>query len=174
MCQKNVVFWKKRELVISSGILKKMKYRALHNGTDKFRYCFHENEESSIHEMLFTNTRNNYFRPHCHDEDELQIVISGRMYVIFFDDNGNITEKFYASKKENSIYRINKQQWHMNLPLSKTVTIFEVKKGPFHKNSNCYPEWAPDGTKEDEARSYIQKMKMCVLPRRIKHELFNM
>lgn len=161
--KKNVVFWKNRKLIISSKILKKMKYNALHNGSGKFRYCFHENEESDIHEMLFTNIRDSYFRPHCHNDDEFQIVISGKMYVIYFDDRGNITESFLASKKENSIYRINKGQWHMNLPLSKTITIFEVKRGPFSKDSNHYPDWAPDDSDNKSIKKFVRKIRKSVL-----------
>lgn len=157
--KRNVVFWKDDKLVISSKILKRMKYNALHNGTNKFRYCFHQNEESPIHEMLFTNTRDCYFRPHRHDDDELQIVISGKMYVIYFDDRGNIVEKFKASNKKNSIYRINKGQWHMNLPLSKTITIFEVKQGPFYQGSNHYPDWAPDGVEKKAVKKFLTRIQ---------------
>ncbi len=157
--QENVIFWKEEKLVISPKTLKEMKFNALHNGTNKFRYCFHEGENSAIHEMLFTNTRESYFRPHCHDDDELQIVISGKMYVIYFDDKGNIIEKFKASKKKNNIYRINKGQWHMNLPISKTITIFEVKPGPFEQGSNHYPDWAPDGMDKKVARKFLTKIR---------------
>ncbi|MDE7322306.1 MAG: WbuC family cupin fold metalloprotein [Lachnospiraceae bacterium] len=155
----NVVFWKDEKLVISSKILKEMRFNALHNGTDKFRYCFHKNENSLIHEMLFTNTKNAYFRPHCHDDDELQVVISGKMYVIFFDDKGNIIDKFKASNKKNRIYRINKGQWHMNLPISRTITIFEVKQGPFNQGSNHYPAWAPDGVEKKAVKKFLIRIR---------------
>ena len=157
--KENVVFWKNEKLVISSKTLKEMKYNALHNGTNKFRYCFHESENSGIHEMLFTNTRDSYFRPRCHNDDELQIVISGKMYVIYFDDRGNVIERFKASKNKNNIYRINKDQWHMNLPISKTITIFEVKQGPFNQDSNHYPDWAPDGRNKKAVRKFLAKIK---------------
>lgn len=157
--REEVVFWSDSKLRISSRTLKQMKHKALHNGKNKFRYCFHENEDSIVHEMLFTNTKDCYFRPHSHNDDELQVVIAGKMYVVFFDDNGKIIESFLATKRNNSIYRINKGQWHMNLPISKTITIFEVKKGPFQSNSNYYPKWAPDNSNIKLIKKYINGVK---------------
>lgn len=157
--KKSVVFWKEKDFIISKQLLDDMKYEALHNGDNKFRYCFHENEEDSMHEMLFTNTRDCYFRPHCHNEDEFQIVVDGKMYVIFFDKLGNIINVFKASKRKNNIYRINKEVWHMNLPITKTITIFEVKKGPFDKNSNSYPNWAPDNIENDKILVYKKEIQ---------------
>lgn len=157
--EKSVIFWKKKNLIVTKKLIKKMKDKALHNGQNKFRYCFHENEKDSMHEMLFTNTKQSYFRPHSHNEDEFQIVVDGQMYVIFFDKLGNIIDMFKATKKQNNIYRIRKGVWHMNLPITKTITIFEVKKGPFDVNSNSYPEWAPSNDEKEEIEVYKESIR---------------
>lgn len=166
---KCVEFWNREELIISKKILRQMKRKAFTNGENKFRYCFHENEQALIHEMLFTNTRDVYFRPHCHKDDELQIVVDGKMYVIFFDDNGKILKCFFSSKNRNSIYRINKDMWHMNLPITKTITILEIKQGPFLKDSNIYPIWAPVLQSQNEIKKYYANMKSKIRRWRIKN-----
>ncbi len=154
-----MVFLKDKVIRIDESVVEEMKYNAGKNLLGKFRYCFHENENAGMQEMLFVISNTGYARPHMHkNAAESQIVISGEGYCILFDMLGDIIETFKVSPKDNFIYRIQKEIWHMLLPISEQMVIYEVREGIFNSNTNIYPQWAPKEDEIEQVRQYKQKL----------------
>lgn len=143
-----VQFLKDEIIRIDDDIIRKMKDKASQNDSGKFRYCFHESENANMQEMLFVIADTGYARPHMHEKAaESHVIIDGEGYCVLFDSSGKIRQKFKVSRKEHFIYRIQKGIWHMVIPISKQMVIYEVREGRFDNCTNIFPDWAP---KEDE------------------------
>lgn len=136
-----------------------MKNRAAKNNSGKFRYCFHKNESSHMQEMMFVQNKDVYARPHKHIEfDETQILIEGTGIVITFDETGAIHQTFQVGYKDNKFWRIQKNIYHMLIPLSEQIVIFEVREGQFSSNSNIFPSWAPKESEHEKVLSFINNI----------------
>lgn len=159
---KEVLFIKDRIIKVDNITVQDIKKNAALNSSGKMRYCFHENENADMQEMLFVMPKTGYARPHKHENvAESHVVIDGNGYCILFDDTGNILDSFEISPEHNFIYRISKEIWHMVVPVSEQIVIYEVREGKFDSNTNIFPEWAP---KENEAEKII-KYKQDLLKR---------
>ena len=71
-----------------------------------------------------------------------------------FDDTGDILDSFKVSPEYNFIYRISKQIWHMVIPISKQMVIYEVREGKFTDGTNIFPEWAPEEKEKEKIKKY--------------------
>ena len=62
---------------------------------------------------------------------ETQILLRGKIDVIFYDDNGSETERFHLDP-QNGMYAVNVPlgQWH-NLEVIEPAVIFEAKDGAY-------------------------------------------
>ncbi len=139
-----VEFVHKKCVKVDQGVIEDIKKRAAQNPSGKFRYCFHDNEEAGMQEMLFVIPKSGYSRPHKHEKyAESHVVIEGEGYMLLFDDAGQIIEGFQVSKEKNFLYRVAPNQWHMLVPESEIMVIYEIREGKFDKNTNIFPSWAP-------------------------------
>jgi cupin fold WbuC family metalloprotein len=76
----------------------------------------------------------------------------GRIAVVFFDNEGKITEYTYMGEKcEVKGIDISPGVWHTLISLEDTV-LFEVKEGPYKEDTDKeFAIWAPDeGSPESE------------------------
>ncbi len=152
-----ILFLKENIIKVDESVIENMRQKANQSESGKFRYCFHENEDAGMQEMLFVVPKSGYARPHMHKEvAESHVVISGEGTCIVFDDAGNILEHFQVSHKKNFLYRIQKGLWHMVMPLSQQMVIYEVREGKFDKNTNIFPEWAPKENETEKVKHFKQ------------------
>ena len=65
------------------------------------------------------------------NSSETQILLRGKIDVIFYDDNGSETERFHLDP-QNGMYAVNVPigQWH-NLEVIEPAVIFEAKDGAY-------------------------------------------
>lgn len=153
--KKEVYFIKDDVINVDASMLHDMKQKAAQNLSGKVRYCFHESEEAAVQEMLFVIPDFGYTRPHMHkDAAESHVILDGEGYCVLFDDLGNIVESFRISPKSNFMYRIQKGIWHMVLPLSNQMVIYEVREGKFDNSTNTFPKWAPHENEKGMVRQY--------------------
>lgn len=139
-----VIFNDKGIIKIDNNTISELKIKANSNNSKKFRLCLHKSPQDELHEMIIVHSKDQYIRPHKHmNNTESNYIIEGEMFVIVFDDYGNIKDTFKLSKEENIAFRISKNYWHSIIPLSENVIFIEVKLGPFDKEDNIYPDWAP-------------------------------
>lgn len=157
--QSEVQFIKKNIIKIDHDAIVELQDKAKYHDSGKHRYCFHENEDAQMQEMLFVIPDGCYVRPHKHEKAaESQVVIAGEGYSILFDDWGNVTESFKISPKDNFIYRIQKGIWHTVLPVSEQMVIYEIREGKFNNKTNIFAEWAPKEDQKEEIRNYMQEL----------------
>ena len=150
-----VIFLKDRIIKINKDVLQNMKNKALRNFSGKIRYCVHDKEDAGMQEMLFVIPREGYARPHMHEDvAESHVIVEGEGYCILFDDTGDILDSFKVSPEYNFIYRISKQIWHMVIPISKQMVIYEVREGKFTDGTNIFPEWAPEEKEKEKIKKY--------------------
>ena len=164
--KKEVYFVKDDVVKVDVSMLQEMKQIAAQNLSGKVRYCFHECEEAAMQEMLFVIPDFGYTRPHMHkDAAESHVILDGEGYCILFDLQGGIMDYFKVSKNNYFTYRIQKEIFHMVIPVTKQMVIYEIREGKFDKNTNIYAEWAPKEYEEKEIQQYkaqlLQRIRSC-------------
>lgn len=156
---KDVLFVKDKIIKFDSLAIQSIKQQAALNLSGKMRYCFHENEEAEMQEMLFVVPRTGYARPHMHkDVAESHVIIDGEGYCIVFNDFGDIQDYFRVSPQHNFLYRISRKMWHMVVPISEQLVIYEIREGKFNNDTNIFPEWAPEENEIEKVKQYKQNL----------------
>lgn len=140
-----------------------LKQKAMRSPDGRYRYCFHEKGSQGMQEMVFALDRSNYLRPHKHaDEPETQLILDGGMLLLLFDEEGTVRDIVEAGRGKNTLLRIDKSLYHMNLPLTEQVVIYEVRNGGFHDGTNAFPGWAPEAGKKEEAELFLENLRAQV------------
>ena len=114
----------------------------------RMNYNFHKEASSTLQRMLNAMEPDTYLRPHKHenpDKVEAFFVLRGRILVVEFDDNGNITDHIILdSKKGNYGAEIPPRTWHVIISLEKNTVAYEVKDGPYNPDDDkIFAPWAP-------------------------------
>ncbi|QJR21974.1 Tryptophan synthase beta chain like [Brevinematales bacterium NS] len=100
-----------------------------------------------------------YVRPHRHlnpPKTETFVLLSGRVWVILFDDEGNIIEATLMDGKQVSVVDLLPGCWHTLIPITKSLT-FEVKPGPYDPATD--KEFAPWAPTEEETHLHHKTMR---------------
>ena len=126
------------------------------------RLCLHPNEHDPVHEMVIVMFRDSYNGPHRHrDKSESFHVIEGRLVVVLFDDQGNVTRRIRLGPPgsgETFLYRLPKNRWHTIVPLTEYIIIHEATTGPFAPGQVEFASWAPDGKDAEEVRHFRARL----------------
>lgn len=161
--KKEVYFIKDNVVKVDASMLQEMKQIAAQNLSGKVRYCFHECEEAAMQEMLFVIPDFGYARPHMHkDAAESHVILDGEGYCILFDLQGDIMDYFKVSPNNYFTYRIQKEIFHMVIPVTTQMVIYEIREGKFEKNTNIYAEWAPKEYEKKEIQQYKAKLLQTI------------
>ena len=142
---------------IDGELIAELKDSAHRLGDNNVRLCLHDSPDASFHEMINLEHRGKYYRPHKHSEKgESYHIIEGKMAAFIFDENGTVVDSNVLEGDGNFLYRVGTNMYHAVLPLSELIIYHESKIGPFQRTGDSiFPEWAPDGTDQAEADSYI-------------------
>ena len=111
-------------------------------------FNFHKEDSATLQRMLNALELDTYIQPHKHenpDKVEAFFVLRGRILVVEFDDEGNITEHIVLdSRKGNYGAEIAPRTWHTIICLEPGSVAYEVKDGPYNAavDKNFAP-WAP-------------------------------
>ena len=113
--------------------------------------------------MLIVHTSEAYVRPHKHrtNSESLQFI-EGEGTAIFFNNDGSISKSFKVGEPDSDrtfYYKMEKDEFHMLLIESKFLVFKETTKGPFIRKNTVFPEWAPDGSNQNEVGEYIKNIK---------------
>lgn len=128
---------------------------------EKCTMCLHNDIREHVHEMINVYPQAMYVRPHAHPfKTETKIIIEGELLVVFFDQSGEIMDRFVMGKNGIFTVRIDKGVIHTNIPLTNTV-FHEIISGPFiGKDDSVFPEWAPEAENQDDVQVIMNKMKV--------------
>lgn len=157
-------FCQKESCFITKDFIKELEQRAQANTLKKYRFCLHQNPESTLHEMIIVTTKDDMKYPDKHIETtESNIILKGKLLVVFFGEKGNIQKVFILDPEQLFYYRCEKNQYHMTIPLTDVAIYVEIKEGPFHDKSNIFPEWAPDRNDLKSMRIFNEEIKRRAL-----------
>lgn len=91
-------------------------------------------------------------------EDEIFLLLRGKVAVFLFDEEGNITEKTILNPKEGAYgAEIKAGIWHGLLVLESGSVIYEIKQGPFAPLApeNLAP-WSPEAEDTEGVKKYLE------------------
>ena len=126
----------------------------------RMNYNFHKSPSDTLQRMLNAIEPDTYIQPHKHenpDKVEAFFVLRGKILVVEFDDEGNISDHIILDPlKGNFGAEIAPRKWHTIISLEKNSVAYEVKDGPYDANiDKNFAAWAPmEG--DPEALNYIQ------------------
>ena len=123
----------------------------------------HASEQAPCNRLYNAGEPDTYIQPHCHSaptKDETMLMIRGKMGVVFFDVQGNITQTvLLEAGGANVAVTIPAGTFHTSIMLAPGSMIFEAKAGPYaplqpHEKA----AWAPaEGT--PEAPAFLAKLR---------------
>lgn len=139
---------------INKKTLRNLSADAKRNNRRRKNFNYHTNFEDPINRLLNAVEPGAYVQPHKHenpDKREVFILLKGKMAVVFFDDDGSITDHVILDNKENFGVEIPPSVWHTIIALKPGTVIYEIKDGPYSPaNDKNFAAWAP---KEGEAET---------------------
>ena len=124
---------------------------------------YHTDYADPINRMLNALQPGTYVQPHRHrdpDKRETFIILSGKIAVLEFDDEGSITDHVILRPLTGAYgVEIAAGVWHTLIILEHDSVIFEVKDGPYSPiDDKNFASWAP---KEGDERcaAYLDELK---------------
>jgi cupin fold WbuC family metalloprotein len=117
-------------------------------------YNFHQNADERIHRMIHATNPSTYVQPHKHenpDKMESFIILIGRVLVVEFSENGEITDHIILDPKtENYGVEIPERIWHTLITLEENSLVYELKDGPWNPSDDKnFASWAPTEGDQD-------------------------
>ena len=120
--------------VVTRDLLGKITAEALKSPRLRKNYNIHPSEESRCHRLLNAIEPDSYIRPHRHldpEKDEAFILMSGKLGIITFADDGTVTEILLLSQANGNLAAdIPHGVYHTVLSLETGTLFYEAKAGP--------------------------------------------
>ena len=121
----------------------------LHKRGDEFNHVFNF--------MMF----NSYMQPHLHpgnEKIEYIYLIHGIIKIIFFDDNGKITNTVLLEKEKEDFVKVPAYTWHTYVIMTNQAITYETMNGIYDlKTWKNFAPWAPSEDNE-EAAMYLDTL----------------
>ena len=126
-------------------------------------YNFHPSDESRCHRLLNAIEPASYIRPHRHldpEKEEAFILMSGRLGIILFSDEGKVTETVLLSQENGNLAAdLPHGVYHTAISLDPGTVFYETKAGPYLPLSDSEKAfWAPIDNAV-EATDYLEQLR---------------
>ena len=126
-------------------------------------YNLHPSDESCCHRLLNAIEPDSYIRPHRHldtEKDEAFILISGRLGVVTFSDDGAVTETVLLSHVSGNLAAdVPHGVYHTALSLESGTLFYETKAGPYRQlDEEEKAMWAPEDT-DPQAQAFLVRLR---------------
>ena len=123
----------------------------------------HQNYDDKIQRLFITLYTDSYVRPHRHSQVgkfEFFLIVSGALSFLIFNETGKCTVRHELSAERPCRgLEIPANTWHSVVPISETVTFFEVKPGPYTEiEDKDFADWAP-AESEPNALAFLQALR---------------
>lgn len=133
--------------IIASRDLDALVRRAQQSPRKRAHLLLHTHSDPVL-KLVMAMEPGTYAQPNRHpgkDCQELYVVLRGKLRMIFFDDDGRITEStIISSDGENIMVEVPPMVWHTLYPLEKGSVTMEVIKGPYSQTTfKEFAPWAP-------------------------------
>lgn len=133
--------------VINQKLFETMLETAEESERKRSHHNFHDDLTDSVQRLCVALKQGTYIRPHKHPEPkwEMFIVLSGRVLLHIYNDNGAISETVELSANgEVSAIEIAAGVWHSLMALTADAVIMEFKPGPYLAAApEDFAFWAP-------------------------------
>lgn len=149
-------------IIVDQTTLNKLSFEAKKIKRKRLNRNFHTSNYDMIQRMLNAIEPETYVAPHKHespDKREVFIVLKGKMKIVLFNDNGEITKSIHLQKNGVLLVEIPPKTWHTVISLQAGTVYYEVKDGPYDvTNDKIFAPWAPA---EDDITSveYLKELK---------------
>ena len=71
-----------------------------------------------------------------HDSSETVVIVRGKIQWVFYDENGNETERVVLNADGNPrMLNVEKDRWHSLVCLESGSVLYESKDGPYHPSN---------------------------------------
>ncbi len=153
---------------IDRNLINPLKEDAKESPRKRINFNFHPEPSDPMHRMLHASNKGTYVQPHKHespDKTEAFIILTGRVLVIEFNDEGEIVDHILMdASKGNYGVEIPPKIWHSLITLEDDSVFYEVKNGPWDpSNDKFFASWAPkegDANAENYINSILQKLHL--------------
>lgn len=125
-------------------------------------YTFHKSDDDTLQRMLNAMQPGTYLQPHKHenpDKREVFLVLTGKILVVEFDKNGNITDHIILDANSHQFAaEISERTFHTVICLTPDSIAYEIKDGPYDPiDDKNFASWAPKEGDPD-CDEYINKI----------------
>lgn len=119
-------------MLINETLLNEITAKAKASPRLRMNFNLHDSLEAKAQRLLNVLLPRTPLPVHRHTHtSETYIILRGKMFVIFYNDNGSQKERFLLDPdKGNYGVQIPAGQWH-GVEVIEPSTIFEVKDGPY-------------------------------------------
>lgn len=129
----------------------------------RMNHNIHPSDESRCHRLLNAIEPGSYIRPHRHldpEKDEAFIVMSGRLGVILFADDGSVMDQVELSQNTGNLAAdIPHGTYHTAVSLESGTVVYETKAGPYLPlRDEELASWAP-AADENSVQNYLEKLR---------------
>jgi cupin fold WbuC family metalloprotein len=152
-------------ILVDRQLLDRLTEKAKGSPRLRMNHNFHPASESACHRLLNAIEPDSYIRPHCHldpEKDETFVLLRGRLGVICFDPQGNVTETaLLVAGTDQTVVTIPHGIFHTAVSLVTGTIFFEAKAGPYLAFTDAEKApWAADD-RSAAAEAYLRKL--CAL-----------
>ncbi len=123
---------------------------------------FHKSADNTLHRMFNVVQPGSYIRPHSHmaeQKSESVVVLRGAICFVTFDENGKVLahHNLYANSDVFGV-DLEPNVIHTFFALEEDTVVFEVKPGPYIKQSDKgFASWSPE-EHTPEAAKFLQNL----------------
>lgn len=149
--------------VVTSELLRQVADEARLSPRLRKNHNIHPADESRCHRLLNAIEPASYIRPHRHldpEKDEAFIIMSGRLGIIIFSDDGSVAETVELCRDKGHLAAdIPHGVYHTALSLESGTVFYETKAGPYLQLTEAEKAaWAPVESDADAA-AYLKKLR---------------
>ena len=150
--------------VVTSELLQQVADEARLSPRLRKNHNIHPADESRCHRLLNAIDPASYIRPHRHldpEKDEAFIIMSGRLGIIVFSDDGSVAETVELCRaKGNLAADIPHGVYHTAVSLEPGTVFYETKAGPYLPLTSAETaEWAPEDKDAATASAYLEQLR---------------
>jgi len=148
---------------VTSDLLRRLSEQAGASPRLRKNHNFHRCDESRCHRLLNAVEPASYIRPHRHldpEKDEAFILMSGKLGVVVFSDDGTAAETVLLSHDSGTLVAdIPSGIFHTAVSLEPGTVFFEAKAGPYVPLSDAEKApWAP-ADDDPAATAYLERLQ---------------